>query len=203
MSICHIVGAGECNLRPASEAGDIVIAADGGYDALAAWGIEPDVVIGDLDSISSAPRGEILRYPVRKDETDMALAYREGVRRGFRRFRIYGGTGGRADHSFANYALLLYAKEHGGEAELCDRTSTTRVIKNESVTLCGKAGRHFSVFSFGGTAHGVTIRGASYEARGIDIEGSSALGVSNEFTDEPTTIEVLDGALIIMVEEEL
>ncbi len=52
MGICHIVGAapGEISLLP--QKGDLVIAADGGYDSLVSAGICPDWVVGDFDSIS-------------------------------------------------------------------------------------------------------------------------------------------------------
>ena len=59
MSICYIVGAGECKkLDFTKKDGDIVIAADGGYKYLQRAGIKPDIVIGDFDSLGKAPEGE-------------------------------------------------------------------------------------------------------------------------------------------------
>lgn len=204
MKTCYLVGAGDFDAElPRAEAGDMIIAADGGYDALKAAGREPDLLIGDLDSIAAVPektREPVMRFPTRKDETDMFLAYREGARRGYTRFRIYGGTGGRADHSFANYCLLLHIREAGGDAALVDREMTTRVIKNERITLAGTAGKRLSIFAFGGTARGVTILGASYEAEAVELTPDTALGVSNEFVGAPVTVEVTEGALLIMQE---
>ena len=107
-NICYIVGAGELHSLPSPTEGDLVIAADGGLDALASGGITPAVVVGDLDSLSGrVPEGvEILRHPVEKDETDSHLSYLEGAKRGYTRFSLYGCTGGRDDHTFANYSLL-------------------------------------------------------------------------------------------------
>src|SRR5690606_4005782 len=61
--------------------GALVLAANGGSRHVQALGLTPDLVIGDLDSISPALReqfeaqGVAMRQaPVRKDETDLELA---------------------------------------------------------------------------------------------------------------------------------
>lgn len=202
MKTCYIIGAGNCSVKPKPSEGDLVIAADGGYDTLYNFGMKPDLLIGDLDSIDSIPRGvEILRYPTKKDETDMHLAYLEGARRGYEYFKIFGGTGGRADHTYANYCLLMFIRDNGGRAELIDDLGGAFVIKNEKIKLSGKPGRHLSVFPLGGVAHGVSISGAEYEAAGIDLSPSFPLGVSNRFKDSPVEIEVDDGYLLVMIEK--
>ena len=79
MKTCYIIGAGNCSVKPKPSEGDLVIAADGGYDTLYNFGMKPDLLVGDLDSIDAVPRGvEIIRHPIKKDETDMHLAYLEG-----------------------------------------------------------------------------------------------------------------------------
>ena len=202
MSICYIVGAGEFygSFSPAKD--DIVIAADGGFDTLLSLGIKPDLLLGDMDSVSSATEGtEKLVYPVRKDETDSFLAYREGVRHGCSEFMLYGCTGGREDHTFANYALLVYAREAGHKMTLVGKCTHTIAIKNESVTLSGKPLSHLSLFAFGGDAFGVSISGAEYEAEGVTLTPIFPLGVSNRFVGKDVTVTVKDGALLIMVEK--
>ena len=201
MGICYIVGAGDFNVPFTPLDDDLVIAADGGYDHLKKYGIRCDLLLGDLDSIKEEPSSvDTVRFPVRKDETDAFLAYREGAKRGYKTFYIYGGTGGREDHTFANYCLLLYAKEDKNSAFLISDKARASVIKNESVTLRGEKGKHLSIFPFGSDAEGVTVRGAEYECDSIRLEAKFPLAVSNIFRETPVIIEVRKGALLVMEE---
>ena len=201
MGVCYIVGAGEFYGSFEKREGDLIIAADGGYDTLRSLGITPDLLLGDMDSIADE-KSEIdsIRFPVRKDETDSFLAYREGVKRGYKRFMLYGCVGGRDDHTFANYSLLIYAKERGHDLTIVGKECDISAIKNETVTLGGLPEKHLSFFAFKGAASGVSIKGAEYVADNITLSPEYPLAVSNRFTGEEVTVSVEDGILIMMVE---
>lgn len=203
MKKCVIIGAGELFGDVKLDTGDYLIAADGGLDHIKRLGLTPDVIIGDFDSVSDAremPEGiEVIRHPVEKDETDSYLAYRLGYERGFREFHIFGGTGGREDHTFANYCLLLKAKNEGCNAFLYGKNQISTVIKNEKMRIFGNPGASFSVFALGAIASGVTVKGAKYEAEKVTLTPDFPLGVSNSFTDPGyADIEAECGALLIM-----
>ena len=203
MKKCVIIGAGELFGDAKLDTGDYLIAADGGLDHIKSLGLTPDVIIGDFDSVSNAremPEGiEVIRHPVEKDETDSYLAYRLGYERGFREFHIFGGTGGREDHTFANYCLLLKAKNEGCNAFLYGKDQISTVIKNEKMRIFGNPGASFSVFALGAITSGVTVEGAKYEAEKVTLTPDFPLGVSNSFTDSGyADIEVECGALLIM-----
>ena len=199
MGICYVVGAGDFYGGFTPSVDDLVIAADGGYDTLRSLGIRCDLLIGDMDSRGACSAEiETLTFPVEKDETDMHLAYLEGVRRGYSTFRLYGGVGGREDHTFANYSLLLMGKLAGHSLTLVSCDCDVTVIKNETVTISGEVGDGVSVFAFGGEARGVTLRGLKYTAEDISLAPEFALGVSNELADTECSICVADGALLVM-----
>ena len=202
MGICYLVGAGDFHGRISPGDDDIIIAADGGYDALTRHGYTPDILIGDLDSIKSAIPEDMrtILYPKEKDETDMFLAYEAGVKSGYTDFVLLGATGGRLDHTFANLSLLLYAKEQGHNVTVIYEGGMILCIKNEAISLAGREGAYLSVFAFGAEAKGVTIRGAKYEVDNATLSPAFPLGVSNEFGTSPAYISVKDGALIIMAE---
>ena len=201
MNTCYLVGAGDNNYIPTLDETDLSIAADGGYDFLISHGLRCDLLIGDLDSIKDVPTSvEIIKHPVEKDETDMHLSYLEGASRGYSDFVILGGMGGRADHTYANYSLLLYIAKHGGSARMISDTLEVRVICDGGVELFGREGANFSVFAIGGIAEGVSIKGGKYEAEDVSLTPDFPLGVSNSFTRKPISVSVRCGSLLIMKE---
>ena len=139
--ICYIFGAGEfvpCNITLTES--DLVIAADGGYDHLLQIGLRADVVIGDFDSVTSSEiwedkKKKKLTYPPEKDDTDMMLAIKLGLSRGFGQFNIYGGLGGRLDHTVANIQALSFLAEHSAQGILHHPDYELTVIKNSSFTV--------------------------------------------------------------------
>ena len=205
MSTCYLVGAGD--FADFSKAqGDLVVAADGGYLSVLS-SFTPDVLVGDFDSLSGPlPEGiETYRHPVRKDETDMMLAYQIGVQKGYTDFVIIGGTGGRPDHTFANYSLLLHIVEQGMKAKMIDEKYEYTVIKNSKIELdfTGFPVSTVSIFAFGGDAVGVGISGLEYEVTDATLRASFALGVSNGSVGRRAEISVREGALLIMCERSL
>ena len=202
---CYIVGAGKGFIPLEKHKDDLIISADGGYLALQKLGIVPDVHLGDFDSLDQSVELpceiEILRHPIRKDDTDTALALHYGIEKGYTEFVILGGTGGRSDHTFANYQLLLGARKQGVHITLVGENDFTECLFEEEQTLYGECGKLFSVFAFGGEARGVDILGASYELKDGTLTTDNPLGVSNAFIGTPVRIAVREGALLIIREK--
>lgn len=197
MKTCYIFSSIPCRADGfARDKTDLVIAADKGYENTLRMGIKADLVVGDFDSLGYIPEGgEILRHPAEKDDTDTMLAVKTAIERGFRRIVIYGGIGGRLDHTFANIQTLAYASGHGAEAFLVDGRSIITSLTNEKITVNGEGTA--SVFAFG-KAKGVSISGLKYPLCGYEMSFDFPIGVSNEFTGTPATLEVKDGTLIFM-----
>ncbi len=197
---CFIFGAGEYSpLIVAPAEGDIVIAADGGQTLCELLGVTPTLVIGDFDS-SPEPAfdTDVIILPVVKDDTDLIYSVKHGLFEGCREFHIYGGTGGRLDHTVGNLQALLYIANRGGEGYLYGNGITATIIKNGSFSFIPEG--VISVFAFGGDAHGVTVRGGEYEALDITLKPEFPLGVSNHTLGKEVTASVEDGAILIMWE---
>ena len=196
--ICYIIGAyhGEDAVILPSSA-DFVIAADGGYKALDALGVQANLVVGDFDSLGYVPEGvEILQHPVRKDDTDTLLAIRLGLERGYRNFVITGALGGRLDHTFANLQALHFLRDNGARGILYGDGTLVTAVTNGSITIEGNG--TLSVFTMDAKAEGVTLRDVSFPVEQVTLTNSFPIGVSNEFIGKPATIAVENGTLLVM-----
>lgn len=177
---------------------DLVIAADGGVAHCAQIGRTPDVILGDFDSLGYIPRGAQV-FPEEKDDTDVMLAVRHGLRAGFREFLIYGGMDGpRLDHTVANFQMLTFLRRHDAHGYLVGRNHLATVICGETASFTEKADGTLSVFCLGKDACGVTIRGLQYSMEDGTLSSEFPLGVSNHFVGTGSEISVRDGDLLLI-----
>ena len=199
--ICYVVGAGEfCPRGLTPGPGDLVIAADGGFAALEGLGLSPDLVVGDFDSLGHRPdHPHVVALPVEKDDTDMHSAIRLGWERGYRAFRLYGGTGGRIDHTLANIQSLAWLARQGGRGWLVGPDWTATVL-SDGGALTLEAGRQgtVSVFCLGDRAEGVDLQGLKYGLSAGVLTADYPLGVSNSFLGGESRVSVRRGKLLVL-----
>lgn len=208
---CIVIGAGDLTVGQVSVGEeDLVIAVDGGINYCGVLNIEPDILIGDFDSVNETQRQAILQMkeeaPERvvvlkpeKDDTDMLAALRLGLEKGYDYFLIYGGCGGRMEHTLANIQCLLFLKNKGAVGYLMDGSGMVFVMKNEEVKLRDNLEGYFSLFCLGKEAKGVSIKGMKYELTDYLMTNDFPIGVSNEFIGKEATISVEDGELVGIV----
>ena len=195
---CYIIGAGDFfGIKEPPDDSDYVIAADAGYRLCRENNIIPDLVIGDFDSLGELPEHpHVMELPEEKDDTDTLFAIKTGLSKGYRRFYIYGGLGGkRRDHSVANLQSLLYLSSHGAKGWLFGQKEVWTVVKNAALRLMGTG--DVSVFCFDGRAEGVSLKGLKYELDNAVLSSDLPLGVSNHLDGE-AEIEVTNGTLLVM-----
>ena len=198
--ICYIVGAAPAEALPEVREGDFLIAADRGYDALRRAGIAPDLIMGDFDSLGYTPEGEnVLPHSPIKDDTDLLLAIRWAMERGWRRFVIYGALGGkRLDQTVASFQTLRFLADHGAKGRLVGDGWNVALLQNAALRFPPAASGWLSLFVSGEEARGVTLRGLKYELTDAALTCGMPLGVSNEFLGCEARIAVADGALFVL-----
>ncbi len=180
-----------------------VVCADGGYDSAARFGVRPDLLIGDFDSVKSRlPAGvETIRLKVEKDDTDTFAAVKEGIRRGYRDFVLAGVFGGeRSDHSYASLCVLQYLCGQGCRAVLEGPRCRAFLLRGGKLTLRGMKGKTVSVFPFGCVSCEVSYTGLKYPLTHAFLVSDTPLGVSNRAVDDPATVTVHSGDALILVE---
>ena len=203
--ICYIVGAMSLtpDLRPYPTQGDYVIAADLGFDSLMAYGVSPDLAVGDFDSLGHRPsHPNVIQLPAEKDDTDMVYAIRKGLALGYRRFVLLGGVGGRLEHTLGNLQLLDWLACQGGQGFLAgEKTAATCIRDGMSVTFPPSMTGYLSVLCNSGRAEGVDLTGLKYPLNGYTLTGSFPLGVSNQFLGQEASVSVKQGSLLLIWED--
>jgi thiamine pyrophosphokinase len=182
--------------------GDWLVAVDGGYRHLKALGLRPELVIGDLDSLSEAELLEIQeakipiqRFPREKDEVDLELAINAALDRGRQPVRIAGAMGGRLDQLVGNLALLLRPDLSGLNVRLEDGETEAWIIRQES-TVSGRPGDLVSLLPAGGAVYGVTTEGLQYPLRAETLFPYRTRGISNVMLGTEAWVKITDGALL-------
>jgi len=178
----------------------LVIAADSGLDRAMELGLAVDLVVGDLDSVSSpalaayahVPREE---HPRDKDATDLDLALRAADRAGAQRIVVVGGHGGRLDHLLANATLLSSPRFAHLDIEWVAGRARVRVV-HDAVELHGSVGDVVSLVPFGGPVRGVSTTGLRWPLDDEDLPYGSTRGVSNEFARPVANVRIRSGTLL-------
>lgn len=186
---------------------DFLVAADGGLHHLQALGLTPDVVIGDLDSITPeqlktlrAEEVEIIQHPARKDETDLELALLYAVERGAVEILVYGALGARWDMTLGNILLLVHPSLRIVNITLMDENQEMRLLcGGDTLTLTGQPGDTVSLLPLGGDAEGVTTRGLEYELENGRLRFGLTRGLSNVLISSQAHISLQKGLLWITI----
>ncbi|MBQ9974091.1 MAG: thiamine diphosphokinase [Oscillospiraceae bacterium] len=200
-AVCYIVGAGPVDprlrLSPGPE--DLLIAADGGLPAVEAMGLVPHLVIGDFDSLGHAPsHPNTVTLPCEKDITDMHAAVEQGLERGYARFALYGGTGGRLAHTLANLQVLDYLAGKGCRGFVVGDGTVATAVRDGALAFPAHMSGYLSLFCNSGVAEGITLTGLKYTLTDAPLSGSFPMGVSNEFIGVPARVSVTHGCLLAL-----
>jgi len=180
--------------------GDLIIAADGGYNNILNSGLTPDIILGDFDSLGYVPSSDsqIIKHPAIKDDTDTMLAVKIALEKGYKQLYIYGGLGGRTDHTLANIQTLAYIAENGARGYLITEKECITVIKNSYLEFKENSYGTVSVFSVSNKSEGVTLKGLSYTLNNATLTSSFPLGVSNSFIGVSARIGTENGMLAVI-----
>jgi thiamine pyrophosphokinase len=210
-----VVGNGRCPALgslpgDALQRAGTVIAADGGAMCALSLGLQPDVTVGDADSLAASELAELgrlaiplaLRSPA-KDESDLQLAIAEAVARGATEIVILGALDGdRVEHTVANLLLLALPELDSVDARIVDDRSTVRLLTADAapafLDLHGRPGDFVSLFPWGGAADGITTEGLLYPLREEPLPVGPSRGLSNELTGHDATVRLRSGRLLVI-----
>ena len=182
---------------------DIVICADGGYDALYYTSIVPDVIIGDFDSMKSpVPKDvEIIRYSSDKDKTDLEICIDYACDKGCDTVFIMGALGGRIDHTMGALYALKYALEIGVKAMILNASSRVYITDSE-LEIRRENFKYVSLIPCTDKVSGLTAKGLKYGLSDAELKQGSSFGISNEFYNNTAEIKIKRGILFVICTEQ-
>lgn len=219
LPVCHIACSAPGGFeRFEVEESDLLIAADGGYAACLELGLQPDLLIGDFDSLPGGrpahPACACIELPQAKDDTDFTVALRAGLERGYRCFAGYAALGGDLGHTMGAIHSLAWLRRQGawgvlygggqaailvcpedGDVHLHELGVAVQPVRDGAVS----GGTRVSVFAFGGAAHGVVERGLAWELDGATMQPHDHYGVSNVAACADPVVSVEEGTLLVVV----
>jgi thiamine pyrophosphokinase len=192
--------------------GDLVIAADSGFDLALQFSVSIDFVLGDFDSVKSISSLEsleeeqIITYPRNKDLTDTELAIEKAFKEHAEELILIGGGGGRLDHLAALMALFernqcpdrwygsfgsaylvpgLFGKDGEGEGQRFNF----------------EEGRMVSFFPLGNVPCVPWSHGLAWKLNGLRWSRGD-FGISNKVECKPMRIGTKSGSMLLIVPEE-
>lgn len=180
----------------------LFVCADGAADTARAYGFEPDVIIGDLDSVTRETLDASSGARVLQDEdaertdTEKAIGF-VNARGGFTEIALLGASADRLDHVVGHLSLLLRYSDDV-RIVLEDERGHAWVAGGD-VALDHPPGTVVSFFAVGGPADGVTTQGLRYPLADCRMVLGVQDSISNVIEERPASVRVGRGRLLFFV----
>jgi len=185
----------------------IVIGVDGGATVALTYGVVPNIVIGDLDSLPvdiikelESSGAVFIKHPSDKDYTDLELAVLHVLDMQVRSVTILGATGKDADHYFTNALLLTDERFHEMDITMADDNCTIGALQNNAPFGISKdlSGRTFSIIPISDEVLGVNILGAKWELTDATLLRGRSRTSRNQVLGEDVVISSKHGAALVI-----
>ncbi|MGE6258705.1 thiamine diphosphokinase [Heyndrickxia sporothermodurans] len=166
----------------------------------------PSIAFGDFDSVTEQQwmhiikeTNKIKKFMPEKDETDMELALLWAIKQNPSVIRIFGATGGRADHYFANAMMLARKDSLIHKIEIIDDQNVISVHppgKYLIEKITDK--KYISFIPLSSEVSGITLEGFKYPLHNKHTLMGSSLCISNELIEETGTFSFTTGILMMI-----
>lgn len=190
-------------LKSQAKISDFILCVDGGVDHILKTDFLPDIVLGDLDSISleglnfiEKNKIQIKKFPSIKDSTDTELAINYLKSGNYKEITLMGVTGSRQDHTLANIFLLNSLLEKNISGKIIDSNNIIYLI-NDCLELKKIEGYYISIIPIEKDGILLTIDGFFYNLENTLIPFGSTLGISNKILKDYGKIKIHKGKALV------
>ena len=187
-------------LKALARQADYVLAADGGADKALRAGVEPNSVIGDLDSVSTSARKvlaeKILHVPT-QNNTDLEKALRWAVKHNFTDITLVGFVGDRWDFSVGNLLTLAAWARKLSITLAGDRWRIFPLVSSAKFPC--KPRKRVSLIPLK-TCMNVTLTGSQYPLKNARLKPGTTRTLSNQTVGTQLSVSFTRGALLVYME---
>lgn len=191
-----LLNGAEPKIFPDLSSYDLVCAIDGAYEHFKSKNIEPDLVMGDFDSIYAIPSNiEVINTPD-QNFTDFDKALHILKDRGYVHIDVYGGSGKEHDHFLGNISTALQWK-NSLKISFFDDFGTYFFIE-EQIMLTNVKGKNISLIPFP-IAHEIFTEGLTFPIINETLTFGKRIGTRNTAFSNDVQISFKGGELLIYV----
>jgi len=183
---------------------DYIICADGGTRHALALDVQPDLIVGDMDSAEKEQLQKFRNdnvplelYPHNKNETDLELAIDHAIKRESKQIIIIAALGGRLDHTLGNLALLADVRLSTLDIRLDDGVEEI-VVCRDQVEVHGRSGDIVSLIPWQGAVSDIQTKDLKWHLNKETLYPDKTRGISNEMLGATASISVGSGLLLIV-----
>lgn len=193
-------------LRRRLNPGDRIFCADGGTVNALALGLTPEAIIGDLDSLPveliarmEADLVAIHRHPVRKDQTDLELAFQLAIAEQPDEILLVTALGGRLDQMLANIFLLSRPEYAATQVSLIDGSQGAMIVRSHgSITITGQPGDTLSLVPLTPAVNQVNLSGVEWPLHEATLSFGSTYSISNALAAPEAHLQIGEGMVLLI-----
>lgn len=179
---------------------EIIICADKGAEYALYYGIKPDLIIGDMDSVNKDILNQFKQAKIEtaspENYTDTHLAVVRAMESGADDITMICATGIRNDHFIANVRLLITIHEGGATGRIIDDTNAIYLCTGNT-WITDKKGMTLSLIAASDKVKGITLEGFKYPLNNFDAGMGWVTGISNELISNRAHVSVDSGMLFV------
>jgi thiamine pyrophosphokinase len=183
---------------------DYIVCADGGTRHALSLAVQPNLIIGDMDSAAKADLDqfrnagvEIELFPQDKNETDLELAIDHAVDLNPKEIIIVAALGGRLDQTLANIALLTDHQLSTFDVKLDDGVEEILLCRSQA-EVHGRSGDIISLIPWQGEVTEVQTMNLKWPLRSETLYPNKTRGISNEMISDTASVSIGSGLLLVV-----
>lgn len=184
---------------------DTIFCADGGAEYAYQLNLMPDLILGDLDSISEEVINfykkravDFKKFPTEKDKSDTELLLETVLEKDYEEIVLLAALGERFDHALANLYLLEGSFREDVDIKIITPDNHLEVIKKDKI-IKEQATKTVSFLPLSEQVTGLRLKGFKYELENGCLVRGETLGLSNIIKNNYAQVKIDSGTLLMII----